>query len=63
METLCSICLLAYSSEKLPVELKNCKHIFHEKCIIDWNEECSANSKQSICPDCRQKFCKSDLII
>lgn len=44
MDRLCSICLENYSTEKPPIELSICKHIFHEKCINDWNTACAESN-------------------
>lgn len=42
----CSICLKGFTKGEV-IRLLNCKHIFHDGCIIPWLE------KRSCCPNCR----------
>ncbi|CAN8258019.1 unnamed protein product [Cochlearia groenlandica] len=46
----CAICLEDMSeSEKKPIcELPNCKHLFHEECLVTWL------GRHNSCPLCRQ---------
>ena len=42
----CSICIKGFVKGEV-IRMLNCKHIFHDKCIIPWFE------KRSCCPNCR----------
>lgn len=44
-----------------PIEIKNCKHYFHEKCLTRWTDECGTKGTDPSCPDCRQKYKKEDV--
>jgi hypothetical protein len=46
----CSICLQDFEEgeEEVFVEVKVCKHIFHEKCLVEWivhNRTCPLDRK------------------
>lgn len=46
-QTSCAICFTDFKQEETIINIKNCKHIFHEECIIPWLE------KSYYCPLCR----------
>ncbi|AKC91686.1 hypothetical protein [Lambdina fiscellaria nucleopolyhedrovirus] len=44
---MCSVCLCTFKNECLVAELKKCKHVFCEQCILNWSKlNCN-------CPMCR----------
>ena len=53
----CSICLEEIQC-KTKIELHNCKHVFHKKCIFLWK------FKNNTCPMCRSsiKFCYQNML-
>jgi hypothetical protein len=44
----CSICLKGFIKGEV-IRLLNCKHIFHDHCILPWFD------KRSCCPNCRSE--------
>jgi len=42
----CSICLVDYENED-DISMTNCKHVFHNKCIVEWSRY------KDDCPICR----------
>ncbi len=48
----CSICLIQNNAEKR--KLKNCDHIFHTTCILNWAN--SQFNQNLTCPICRVKI-------
>ena len=51
-ETKCSVCLGEYNEEDKNLVVLQCltKHIFHEKCLLEWAK------KQEYCPVCRSEL-------
>ena len=45
----CTICLEEFSKSKKLVSILECKHIFHNNCLIDWINKNILNPK---CPNC-----------
>lgn len=48
-QTSCPICFDDFKIDETLINLKNCKHLFHQDCIIPWLE------KSELCPLCRKK--------
>jgi hypothetical protein len=48
--TSCAICLADYAHVESIQGSKNCQHVFHAECIMDWLV------KQQECPCCRTAF-------
>lgn len=44
-----------------PIEIKHCKHYFHEKCLSDWTNNCGTNGRDLTCPECCQQYKKEDI--
>jgi len=57
----CDICFEEYTTELPPIEIKNCKHYFHKKCLTKWTQDCGEKGKDPSCPNCRQKYKEVDL--
>jgi hypothetical protein len=43
----CSICLIDYNTVDKIILIKSCKHMYHKKCILEWNK------RNNTCPLCR----------
>ena len=51
----CILCTLVIKNE-MPYLCYKCQKIFHEKCLTDWDNECKAQNKELICPNCRNEL-------
>ncbi|KAF8022621.1 hypothetical protein BT93_F0210 [Corymbia citriodora subsp. variegata] len=47
----CTVCLYEFEVGEEVRELKNCKHVFHRRCLDRW-----MNCDQRTCPLCRTQF-------
>ncbi len=47
----CAICLEPLNSD-ICIKTKNCHHIFHHKCYIEYTNSCKKNNKPLTCPYC-----------
>ena len=45
----CSVCLMPFKIGDQVKQLKICKHVFHQKCVEEWN------AQSLTCPLCREK--------
>jgi len=51
----CSICLVEFSDDN-DISITNCKHIFHNDCIVEWSKY------KKDCPICRENLSKNDIL-
>jgi len=51
----CILCSIIIKKEK-PYLCYKCQKIFHEKCLTDWDNECKAQDKELVCPNCRNEL-------
>ena len=50
----CNICTIIIKNEK-PYLCYKCQKIFHEECLIEWENKCQLQNKNLECPYCRNK--------
>lgn len=53
-DTICSICIGNLDSNKL-VKI-NCNHVFHKKCLTEWNNHNIQNQNNISCPLCTNVY-------
>ena len=51
----CILCTIVIKNEK-PYICYKCQKLFHEKCLTDWDNECKAQNKNLVCPNCRNEL-------
>ncbi len=47
----CAICMIEYDVGDVVIYSKNCRHAFHQDCILDW-----FSREKTQCPSCREVF-------
>lgn len=54
----CCICLEEYDKwdpNKVPVTIR-CGHVFHKKCLLEWEKKDQLSTEQYSCPLCRMGY-------
>ncbi|GMR60429.1 hypothetical protein PMAYCL1PPCAC_30624, partial [Pristionchus mayeri] len=56
---ICPICMENYNSTKnMSRTVSKCHHIFHRKCLSQWERTCTEQKCRRSCPVCRQQLTK-----